>query len=50
MVGISYDINIDKLAVAAQNRGGFELTLSYSNFLNRRQNEKRQSLCPKFRR
>jgi len=50
MIGISYDINIDKLAVAAQHRGGFELTLSYSNFLSRRQNEKRQSLCPKFRR
>jgi type IX secretion system PorP/SprF family membrane protein len=50
MIGISYDINIDKLAVAAQHRGGFELTLSYSNFLNSRQSERRQSLCPKFRR
>jgi len=49
-IGISYDVNIDKLAVAAQHRGGFELTLSYSNFLNSRQSERRQSLCPNFRR
>jgi type IX secretion system PorP/SprF family membrane protein len=49
-IGISYDINIDKLAAAAQHRGGFELTLSYSNFLNTRQSERRQALCPKFRR
>jgi type IX secretion system PorP/SprF family membrane protein len=49
-MGISYDVNIDKLAVAAQHRGGFELTLSYCNFLNSRQSERRQSMCPKFRR
>jgi hypothetical protein len=25
MIGISYDVNIDKLAAASQRRGGFEL-------------------------
>jgi hypothetical protein len=31
-VGASYDVNISKLAVASQARGGFELTLSYKSF------------------
>lgn len=48
MLGISYDINIDKLAAAAQHRGGFELVLSYRDFLNNRKSERRQSLCPRF--
>ena len=42
---VIYDINIDTLAVAAQHRG-FELTLSYNNL----KIERRQSMCPKFRR
>jgi type IX secretion system PorP/SprF family membrane protein len=50
MMGISYDINIDKLAAAAQHRGGFELILSYRDFLNRNQTERRQALCPRFNR
>ncbi len=33
-VGVSYDINISKLAVASQSRGGTEITLCYKNFLN----------------
>ncbi|CAL1518531.1 PorP/SprF family type IX secretion system membrane protein [Chitinophaga sp. MM2321] len=48
MIGISYDVNIDKLAVAAQHRGGFELVLSYRDFLNNRQSERRQTMCPRF--
>lgn len=53
MVGMSYDVNIDKLAVASQRRGGFELTLSYRDFLSssrdaRSKEERRQSSCPKF--
>lgn len=48
MIGISYDVNIDKLAVAAQHRGGFEVVLSYRDFLNSRQSERRQTLCPRF--
>lgn len=47
-LGLSYDVNIDKLAAAAQHRGGFELTLSYRDFLNNRLSERRQSLCPRF--
>lgn len=50
IIGASYDVNIDKLAVAAQNRGGFELTLSYRDFLNSNQKERRQALCPRFSR
>lgn len=49
VIGVSYDINIDKLAAAAQNRGGFELILSYRDFLNSNQKERRQALCPRFR-
>lgn len=30
-VGLSYDVNVSKLATASQSRGGFELTLSYRN-------------------
>lgn len=50
VIGASYDVNIDKLAVAARNRGGFELVISYRDFLNSNQKERRQVLCPKFRR
>lgn len=50
MIGMSYDINIDKLAAAAQNRGGFELTISYRDFLNRSQDGRRQAMCPQFHR
>lgn len=53
MLGMSYDINIDKLAAASKYRGGFELTLSYRDFLNssrdqRSREERRQSSCPRF--
>lgn len=48
MLGLSYDINIDKLSTAAQYRGGFELILSYRGLLNNRSSERRQSLCPRF--
>lgn len=50
MLGISYDINIDKLAAASQYRGGFELIISYRDFLNRNQTERRQAMCPRFSR
>ena len=45
-IGTSYDVNISKLVVASQYRGGFELTLSYKDFLNNRKSEQRQT---KFR-
>jgi len=50
MVGMSYDVNIDKLATASKYRGGLELVLSYRGFLNTRQSDRRQTLCPNFRR
>lgn len=50
VIGASYDVNIDKLAAASRNRGGFELVISYRDFLNSSQKERRQVLCPKFRR
>jgi type IX secretion system PorP/SprF family membrane protein len=50
MIGMSYDVNIDKLAAASQRRGGFELILSYRDFLNKNQSERRQALCPRFHR
>ena len=50
IVGISYDVNIDKLAAASQHRGGLEVVISYRDFLNSRNRERRQTLCPNFRR
>jgi type IX secretion system PorP/SprF family membrane protein len=44
-VGMSYDINISKLAAASLNRGGFELSLSW--FMNRPEHAD-IILCPKF--
>lgn len=48
IIGTSYDVNVSKLNVASQYRGGFELTLSYKDFLNSRKKEERQSKCPRF--
>jgi type IX secretion system PorP/SprF family membrane protein len=49
LVGLSYDINVDKLAAASQRRGGLELVLSYRGFLTSRNENRRQTLCPTFR-
>lgn len=49
MIGLSYDVNIDKLSTAARYRGGFEVILSYRDFLNNSQSERRQTMCPTFR-
>jgi len=48
IIGVSYDINISKLVVASHYRGGFELTLSYRDFLNYNNSERRQVRCLKF--
>lgn len=45
-VGLTYDINISKLNVASKSRGGFEATLSYSNFLNFRNSSAEKVRCP----
>ncbi len=48
VIGASYDININKMVAASQSRGGFELTLSYSNFLNSRNSDLQNVVCPRF--
>jgi hypothetical protein len=45
-LGLSYDVNISKLRTASQSRGGFELTLSYANFLNIRNSSAQKVRCP----
>ncbi|HRH49942.1 MAG TPA: PorP/SprF family type IX secretion system membrane protein [Panacibacter sp.] len=47
-IGISYDININKLAVASQARGGLEITLSYRDIFKSRDPLLQSQLCPKF--
>ena len=44
--GLTYDVNISKLKAASKSRGGFELTLSYSNFLNIRNSSLEKMRCP----
>lgn len=44
--GFSYDVNISKLTRASQGKGGFELTLSYSNFLNILNSSLEKLRCP----
>ena len=44
--GLSYDVNISKLKTASQMRGGFELTLSFRNFLNIRSSSENKTRCP----
>lgn len=50
LFGLSYDVNVDKLAAASQRRGGLELVVSYRGFLSSRNENRRQTLCPTFRR
>ncbi|WP_336517028.1 PorP/SprF family type IX secretion system membrane protein [Pollutibacter soli] len=45
-LGVSYDVNVSKLKTASQMKGGFELTLSYRNYLNIRSSSSRQQRCP----
>jgi len=44
--GLTYDVNISKLTQASGARGGFELTLSYSNFLNISNTSAQKVRCP----
>lgn len=45
-VGLTYDVNISKLTGASGARGGFEVSLSYSNFLNIRNSSAEKVRCP----
>lgn len=47
-IGASYDVNVSKLTVASQARGGFEITLSYKSFLNSRNPDLLSTKCPGF--
>ena len=47
-IGTSYDINVSKLTVASQARGGFELTLTYKASLNSRDPDLMGTKCPGF--
>ena len=47
-VGLSYDVNINKLAVATSFRGGTELTLNYKTYLKGMNSTLLRSRCPKF--
>ncbi len=45
---ISYDINISGLKKVSNNRGGFELSISYRKFLERDNSTSKSLRCPKF--
>ena len=47
-ISMSYDANISQLKTASQGRGGFELAISYTGFLNRNSTTQNAVLCPKF--
>jgi hypothetical protein len=44
----SYDVNISKLKPASLGRGGFELSLSYTGFLDRNNSSLNAFRCPRF--
>lgn len=46
-IGVSYDVNISKLSKASQSRGGFEITLSFKNYLNNYNSSASKMGCPK---
>ena len=45
-IGLSYDVNISKLTQASRYRGGFELTLSYSDLWNAINSDAEKVNCP----
>jgi type IX secretion system PorP/SprF family membrane protein len=47
-IGISYDVNVSKLYVASNWRGGFELTASYKGFLQTRSSTLDKVRCVRF--
>ena len=47
-IGVSYDINVSKLAAASQMRGGLEATLSYKAYLNILNSSINKTRCPVF--
>lgn len=47
-ISMSYDANVSQLKTASQGRGGFELAISYTGFLDRNNTTQNAVLCPKF--
>lgn len=47
-IGASYDVNISKLSVASQSRGGLEVTLSFKSLFQYRQSDLKGVVCPQF--
>jgi type IX secretion system PorP/SprF family membrane protein len=47
-VALSYDANISQLKTVSQGRGGFELSLSYTGFLDRNNAARDAVMCPRF--
>ena len=47
-IGLSYDININKLSVATSFKGGSELSLNYKTYLKIMNSTLLKSRCPKF--
>jgi type IX secretion system PorP/SprF family membrane protein len=45
-IGITYDVNVSKLSAASRLRGGYEITMSYRNFLNMRNSSLEKTRCP----
>lgn len=47
-VALSYDVNVSQLKTASTGRGGFELSLTYTGFINRENDNTYGTLCPRF--
>jgi hypothetical protein len=47
-IGVSYDVNVSKLNVASNWRGGLELTASYKGFLKIRNSTLDRVRCVRF--
>lgn len=47
-VGLSYDVNISQLKTSSYGRGGFELSLSYTGFLDRENSSLNAMKCPRY--
>jgi len=47
-VAISYDVNVSQLKTASQSRGGLELSITYTGFLDRYNTTRDKVLCPRF--
>jgi type IX secretion system PorP/SprF family membrane protein len=47
-VAVSYDVNVSPLKTASMGRGGFELSLTWTGFVNRDNDNTYGTLCPRF--